>query len=56
VLLCAGVVQWVLVRLVLPNLPAMIAVVGGLGLVVATLMFALHARHSRQLELELVSE
>ncbi|CAN5365592.1 hypothetical protein BH11ACT1_BH11ACT1_06820 [soil metagenome] len=51
VLLCAGVVQWVLARLVLPNLPAMIAVVGGLGVVVATLMFALHARHSRVLEL-----
>ena len=50
VFVVAAVAQWVLAKSVLPDLGAMIAVVGGLGVVVASLMFILDYRHSRELE------
>ena len=50
VFVVAAVIQWILARSVLPDLGAMITVVGTLGVAVATLMFILHARHGRELE------
>ncbi|MCC2310075.1 lipopolysaccharide biosynthesis protein [Cellulomonas chengniuliangii] len=47
----AAVAQWALATTVLPDLRAMVGVIGGLGLVVCLLMFAVHARHHRKLEL-----
>jgi O-antigen/teichoic acid export membrane protein len=45
VLVVAAVAQWALARWVLPDLGAMIAVTGGLGVAVAVIFFVLHSRH-----------